>query len=730
MFFNSFFGSFRCWRGDRVLLVLILGMVMGPAAAQSLWGFSGQPEVAALSAVLMNPVTGEMLFAKDPHRRLPPASTTKVLTALVALERLNPRERVLVSPQAASAPPSRIGLRAGEAALTQDLLYGLLLKSGNDAAETLAEAAGGSVAGFARLMNARAMQIGAHDSYFANPHGLPDENHYSTAYDLALIFSHAIKNPRFADIVGTRNAALRIETGDGMYSDWRTVSVVNHNRLLTSYQGTIGGKTGYTTKARRCFVGEVERNGVRLVVAILNSPSSGTLWRDARTLLDYGFSRYGLASPPALQPEPWPILVQRDLDEDESDFTFDAPPVVARASASAAPVRVAETRSLEPESAAENRQIARAPEKRSLESVAESSSIELLGETTAPVRVAENRSLESEPIVESRQTARLAGDRALNSLVESRPLAPLGEGSASTRVAETRSVGLEPLPESRRTLRASASELADEMDLKEQVAEIRPTARTADIRWTKPLAASRPTPQVAEIRRIKPVLASGPAPRAPESRPVARTPERPTEKLVAAASPVLDRSPQRNSELDKPAPIIAKPLVAPARRVGAHYAASRSVAATNPVQRPVPDVKPIIAMKPISSPVAASQPTRPGKVNPVLGPVAKPVLASQPMRPGKVNPVLGPVAKPVLATTTPSAKPLVLAAITPAKPVITAVGKAPKSPTTIVGKPLAKSAPVVASPIKREKREALKVAIRPELSAKPESSAKSQKIKR
>lgn len=268
------------------------------------------PTIAARSAILINPTTGEVLFAKEPRLRLPPASTTKVLTALVVLERLNLHAQVPVSPQAASAPPSRIGLRAGESALTQDLLYGLMLKSGNDAAETLAEAAGGSVPKFAELMNLRAWQIGARDSHFMNPHGLPNDDHYTTAYDLALIFRQAMNHPLFADIVRTRNADLRIESGHGLYSDWRMVPVHNTNRLLASYEGARGGKTGFTFKARRCFVGEVDRGGIRLIVAILNSPNSGTLWQDARHLLDYGFARYGLAPSP-VQPEPTPAIVQR-----------------------------------------------------------------------------------------------------------------------------------------------------------------------------------------------------------------------------------------------------------------------------------------------------------------------------------------------------------------------------------------------------------------------------------
>lgn len=312
MFLNDFFKNARgIWRQFWALGAVCLGLAANPAAAQQSWGSFSGPEVAARSAVLMNADTGELLYAREPHLRLPPASTTKVLTAMVVLEQLNPNARLQTSFQAASAVPSRIGLRAGEMASTHDLLYGLMLKSGNDAAETLAEGAGGSVYGFSSLMNAKAWQLGARNSHFTNPHGLPDDDHYSTAYDLALIFRQAMKHPLFADIVGTRSAMLRIESGQAPFGDSRFVPVSNHNRLLLTYEGAMGGKTGFTQKARRCFVGEVSRGGVRLIVSILNSPSSRTLWQDAQDLLDYGFARYGLAPQPA-QPvfENQPVMVR------------------------------------------------------------------------------------------------------------------------------------------------------------------------------------------------------------------------------------------------------------------------------------------------------------------------------------------------------------------------------------------------------------------------------------
>ena len=255
------------------------------------------PPVSAAAVVLMNPQDGQILLAKQPHEHLPPASTTKILTALIVLEHLNLNAKIPVSARAANVAPSRIGLQAGDTLYAQDLLYGLLLKSGNDAAETLAEATGGSIEGFAQLMNARAWELGAHDSHFNNPHGLPDTQHYSSAYDLALIFRHAMHNPLFAEIVRTHNADLRIETQNGSSEGRRMVPVHNTNRLLTAYEGALGGKTGFTRAAKNCFVGEVSRGGISLIVAVLGSAGRIAVWRDVKTLLDYGFAQYGLVPP-------------------------------------------------------------------------------------------------------------------------------------------------------------------------------------------------------------------------------------------------------------------------------------------------------------------------------------------------------------------------------------------------------------------------------------------------
>lgn len=255
--------------------------------------------LTADAVVLMNLQDGEMLFAKQPNEPHAPASTTKILTALIALERLDLNAKAPVSAKAAGVMPTRVGLQAGDSVYIGDLLYGLLLKSGNDAAETLAEAVAGSVENFAQLMNASAKELGAQNSHFTNPHGLPDKQHFSTAYDMALIFRRAMQNPVFAEIVRTHNADLRVEQQDGA-AGWRLVSVQNSNRLLKGYDGAVGGKTGFTRAAKNCFVGEARRGGVTLLVSVLGSAGKAALWQDVRALLDYGFSRYGLAPPTEL----------------------------------------------------------------------------------------------------------------------------------------------------------------------------------------------------------------------------------------------------------------------------------------------------------------------------------------------------------------------------------------------------------------------------------------------
>lgn len=245
------------------------------------------PDITAKAAQVVNVATGEVLYQLNPDQRLPPASTTKIVTALVALEQGQLYRYLPVSHTASQVVPVKIGLRPRQKMTVEALLYGTLLYSANDASIVLAEGLGGSVSGFAAMMNRRVKALGAHNSQFRNPHGLTRQGHYSTARDLARIYTVAMANPTFQQIVLTKRTTVSLLTG-GKHPRLRPIKLRNKNRLLWNFPGALGGKTGYTRAAGRCFVGAATRNGETLVVAVLGSRS---LWRDTRKLLEYGFDR-------------------------------------------------------------------------------------------------------------------------------------------------------------------------------------------------------------------------------------------------------------------------------------------------------------------------------------------------------------------------------------------------------------------------------------------------------
>ena len=249
---------------------------------------SAPPETTAKAAVLLDAATGEVLAQKNANARLAMASTTKIMTALVVLEHL-PLDRVVTVPtEAVGTEGSTAYLYAGEQITVETLLYALLLSSANDASVALAVETAGSVANFAALMNEKASALELDDTHFCNPHGLHDEAHYTTAHDLARLTAHALKNADFAKIVSTpRHTAPQNGTG-------ATRLFRNHNRLLDSYQGAIGVKTGFTKAAGRCLVSAAEREGLTLVCVTLSCPDD---WRDHTALLDWGFSEYECFSP-------------------------------------------------------------------------------------------------------------------------------------------------------------------------------------------------------------------------------------------------------------------------------------------------------------------------------------------------------------------------------------------------------------------------------------------------
>ena len=238
----------------------------------------------------MDVKTGKVLYQKDPDFRLPPASTTKIITAIVTLESgRKPKEILTVSKGATRVPASKLSLQPGQTISIEDLLYGVLLSSANDAAMVLAESIGGSVEGFAEMMTNKAHEIGATNTHFSNPHGLTAPDHYSTARDLAVIFRYAMNNPTFRQIVQTKMSSVKSIVPGRKKARTRLISVRNHNRLLWNFDGAIGGKTGYTHAAQKCFVGAAERDGATLIVSLLGSRD---LWGDTRRLLEYGFQNY------------------------------------------------------------------------------------------------------------------------------------------------------------------------------------------------------------------------------------------------------------------------------------------------------------------------------------------------------------------------------------------------------------------------------------------------------
>ncbi len=239
--------------------------------------------ISARSAVVLDAASGRVLYSHNSDQKMGMASTTKIMTALCAIEQGNLTDIVTVSPTASGVEGSSMYLAAGEKITLIDLLYGLMLVSGNDAATAIAQHISGSDENFAALMNTKAAEIGAHNSSFTNPHGLSNDKHYTTAHDLAIITARALKNPLFREIVSTKSKSLP-QTEGGIARH-----MTNHNKFLNMYEGCIGVKTGFTKKTGRCLVTAAERNGMTLICVTLNDPDD---WTDHKLLLDNAFGTY------------------------------------------------------------------------------------------------------------------------------------------------------------------------------------------------------------------------------------------------------------------------------------------------------------------------------------------------------------------------------------------------------------------------------------------------------
>lgn len=261
-------------------------------AAMMLYSLPGTAQasisVSARSAILIEQESGRVLYEKDAHKVSRIASITKIMTAVLAIESGKMKDMVKVSDNAVRAEGSSVYLKPGEKIKLEDLVYGLMLRSGNDAAVAIAEHVGGSVEGFVYLMNEKAREIGMKDTHFANPHGLDDhENHVSTAYDMAILTRYAMGNDMYRKIAGTKvhRAPNPTETWDRV---WK-----NKNRLLTElYDHSTGGKTGYTKRAKRTLVSTAEKDDFQLIAVTLNAPDD---WNDHIQMFESAFDNYDIA---------------------------------------------------------------------------------------------------------------------------------------------------------------------------------------------------------------------------------------------------------------------------------------------------------------------------------------------------------------------------------------------------------------------------------------------------
>ncbi|SEA40731.1 D-alanyl-D-alanine carboxypeptidase/D-alanyl-D-alanine carboxypeptidase (penicillin-binding protein 5/6) [Thalassobacillus cyri] len=277
----------RIWIPVMILVLLFtLPLQKGLAAVDK------QPATESEAAILMDGKSGQVLFEKNSDKKMFPASITKILTGIIAIEQGELDDKVIVSERARNVDGTRVYLKEGEEVPLKKLVQGLLMNSGNDAGIAIAEHLGGSVENFAQVMNTFAEEkAGIENSNFKNPHGLFDKDHYVTARDMAKITQYAMQNETFKEIVGTKELEWKGE-------EWET-TIINHNRLLWRYDDATGAKTGWVTKSGHTLVGTAERGGMELIAVVLKAKNAEQSYTEAGTLFDYGFENYESATIPA-----------------------------------------------------------------------------------------------------------------------------------------------------------------------------------------------------------------------------------------------------------------------------------------------------------------------------------------------------------------------------------------------------------------------------------------------
>ena len=252
------------------------------------------PDIGAKNgAILINAETGDVIYEKDADKVAPMASTTKIMSTLIALEQDDLDVPFVVDPDAIKIEGSSMGLREGDHVTIRDLCYGMMLPSGNDAANAIAVKIAGSIRGFAQIMNSKAREIGIKNTNFCTPSGLDissDDSHHSTARDMAILTKKAMENPLFCEICTKASKELFF----GNPPQKRTI--FNHNKLLKTFPGACGVKTGFTKKAGRCLVSAAQRDGIKLIAVVLKDHDD---WNDSKALLEYGFSKFSLKELPS-----------------------------------------------------------------------------------------------------------------------------------------------------------------------------------------------------------------------------------------------------------------------------------------------------------------------------------------------------------------------------------------------------------------------------------------------
>ena len=262
----------------RIIAIFTILALLAPMTVNS---NAGDLSLSAKSAVTMIADTKEIIYEKNSLERLPMASTTKIMTALVVLENCSLDREFKVADAAVGTEGTSAYLQKGDTMTVEAALYALLLQSANDVAVALALETSGSIENFSELMNEKAAELLLSDTQFKNPSGLPEEGHYTTARDLAYLAAVCLENKDFSRIVSAKTATVQISGKDR--------SFVNHNKLLSVYDGAVGVKTGFTKESGRCLVGAAERDGVRLVTVTLSASSD---WNDHKAMFDYGFEKY------------------------------------------------------------------------------------------------------------------------------------------------------------------------------------------------------------------------------------------------------------------------------------------------------------------------------------------------------------------------------------------------------------------------------------------------------